>query len=106
MAAEVLTVIYKGEKQRNAVIFDERSFSDLLVEYLGHDARSYFEDLIDGYKNEIKGKSDYAVDLEREADGLWGELHNIADSLYQELERSKLNRNNIERIYNELMANL
>ena len=104
--AEVISITHNGVLQKTVAVLDERSFVDLIVEYMGYDARDYFEDLLRGYKNAEKEREDATAEFERAADGYLGELHNIADGLYQELKRPKLNRKNLECIYKELMCSL
>ena len=51
---------------RNETIFDEQDFMELVVRYMGSDARRWLEDWL-GNNDDV---ADYIDDLEKEADGL------------------------------------
>lgn len=101
----VITIpcVVKGKK--NHTIFDqERDFSYLVDEYMGMEARNLFEEIIEGYKDQLKEV--LGDDYESIADGYHNALVDTANSLKEELDKPKLSRKNIETIWRNLHSNL
>lgn len=95
--------VVKGKK--NHTIFDqERDFAYLVDEYMGMEARNLFEEIIEGYKDQLKEV--LGDDYESIADGYHNALVDTANSLKEELDKPKLSRKNLETIWRNLHSNL
>jgi hypothetical protein len=102
--AHVITIPAVNKTQRNETMFSERDFLLLVDEYMGMEARHYLEELIEDYKAEIKEV--LGDDYESVADGYRNELVSTMNALKEELDKPRLNRKNVERIYKDLHRNL
>lgn len=102
--AHVITIQAVNKTQRNETMFSERDFLLLVDEYMGTEARYYLEELIEDYKAEIKEV--LGDDYESVADGYRNELVSTMNALKEELDKPRLNRKNVERIYKDLHRNL
>ena len=76
--ADVITL----KNGRNEIVFDERSFLDLVDEHMGPDARHWLEDWL-GNNDDV---ADYIDDLEKEADGLRAHHREVMTELRKESE--------------------
>ena len=102
--AHVITIPPVNKAQRNETMFSERDFLLLVDEYMGMEARHYLEEPIEDYKAEIKEV--LGDDYESVADGYRNELVSTMNALKEELDKPRLNRKNVERIYKDLHRNL
>ena len=97
--AHVITIPAVNKAQRNETMFSERDFLLLVDEYMGMEARHYLEELIEGYEEQVK-------EVLGVADGYRNQLVDTMNALKEELDKPRLNRKNVERIYKNLHSNL
>lgn len=102
--AHVITIPAVNKAQRNETMFSERDFLLLVDEYMGMEARHYLEELIEGYEEQVKEV--LGDDYESVADGYRNQLVDTMNTLKEELDKPRLNRKNVERIYKNLHRNL
>ena len=76
--ADVVTL----KNGRNEIVFDERSFLELVDEYMGPDARHWLEDWL----SENDDASDYIDDLEKELTGAKEHHKDVMAQLRQQSE--------------------
>ena len=76
--ADVITL----KNGRNEIVFDERSFLELVDEYMGPDARHWLEDWL----SENDDASDYIDDLEKELTGAKEHHTDVMAQLRQQSE--------------------
>ena len=76
--ADVITL----KNGRNEIVFDERSFLDLVDEHMGPEARRWLEDWL----SETNDASDYIDDLEKELTGANEHHKDVMAQLRQQSE--------------------
>ena len=76
--ADVITL----KNGRNEIVFDERSFLDLVDEHMGPEARHWLEDWL----SESDDDSEYTDDLEQELAGAKGHHKDVMAQLRQQSE--------------------
>ena len=95
--------VVKGRKN-HTILDPEKDLKYLIEEYLGCEARDLFEEVISGYKEQVEEV--LGDDYETVADGYRNELVSTMNALKEELDKSRLNRKNLELIYENLNSNL
>lgn len=101
----IITIPCVVEKKQNHTILDpERDFGYLIEQYMGDEARRLYEEIIADYKSEVEAV--LGDDYESIADGYRNELVSTMNALKEELDKPRLNRKNVERIYDNLYKNL